>query len=206
VVVVVRHSIKIRTVAAIALTLQQPVCAAKFGPPPSKFDFGRLSIDKPALPPLAHTRFCLRYPAECEIRNLTVGTDELRLTPARWAELTSINSIINRSIVPGRTTHDALTQSWLLAPKSGGCNDYAVTKRHELLKRGWPSRALLLAEVITFWGEHHLVLVIRTDAGDLVADNLHSGIRSWSMPHYHWVRLQSPEDPKFWATVANTPI
>ena len=42
------------------------------------------------------------------------------------------------------------------------------------------SRALLLSEVATSWGEHHLILVVRTSAGDLVLDNLTSQIRPWT--------------------------
>ena len=64
------------------------------------------------------------------------------------------------------------------------CHDYAVTKRHELLTRGWPSRSLLLAEVVVPWGEHHLILVVRTSDGDLVLDNLNPGIKSWSRTPY----------------------
>ena len=45
------------------------------------------------------------------------------------------------------------------------------------MQLGWPSRALLLAEVVTRWGEHHLVLVVRTRTGDFVADNLYPGVR-----------------------------
>ena len=45
---------------------------------------------------------------------------------------------------------------------------------------GFPSRALLLAEVVTSWGEHHLVLVVRTKEGDFVADSLHPRVRPWA--------------------------
>jgi hypothetical protein len=65
----------------------------------------------------------------------------------------------------------------LIAPKTGNCNDYAVTKRHELLSRGWPSRALLLAEVIVPSGERHLVVVVRVKQGDFVIDNRNADIR-----------------------------
>ena len=52
-----------------------------------------------------------------------------------------------------------------------------MTKRHELMARGWPARSLLLAEVVTNWGEHHLVLVVRTRTADLVLDNLDADIK-----------------------------
>jgi predicted transglutaminase-like cysteine proteinase len=45
------------------------------------------------------------------------------------------------------------------------------------------------------------VLVVRTRAGDLVADNLNKDIRHWSMAGYQWMRIQSPAHPMFWATI-----
>jgi hypothetical protein len=92
----------------------------------------------------------------------------------------------------------------LISPASGDCNDYAVTKRHELIKRGWPGQSLLLAEVVTRWGEHHLVLVVRTEGADLVLDSLSPQIRAWSTTGYRWVRIQSPENPVYWASVTST--
>jgi predicted transglutaminase-like cysteine proteinase len=38
-------------------------------------------------------------------------------------------------------------------------------------------RNLLLSEVVTSWGEHHLVLVIRATGGDLVLDSLFAQVR-----------------------------
>jgi predicted transglutaminase-like cysteine proteinase len=91
-----------------------------------------------------------------------------------------------------------LAEEWLVSPKYGDCNDYAVTKRHELLALGWPSRTLLLSEVATSWGEHHLVLVVRTAGGDVVLDNLNANVYPVSKARYEWVRIQSPLNPKFW--------
>jgi hypothetical protein len=126
----------------------------------------------------------------------------LERTAARLQQLGEVNSDVNRAIQPERK----IGGRWLIAPQSGDCNDYAVTKRHELLERGWPSRALLLAEAVTRWGEHHLVLVIRTGIGDLIADNLSPHIRDWSITDYRWVRMQSPQDPGLWLTVAATQV
>src|SRR5262249_14849769 len=93
------------------------------------------------------------------------------------------------------------TEEWIISPRAGDCNDYAVTKRHELLARGWPSRALLLSEVVTTWGEHHLVVVVSAEKGDFVLDNLNNDVRPVTLAGYRWVRAQSPDNPKFWSTV-----
>jgi predicted transglutaminase-like cysteine proteinase len=95
---------------------------------------------------------------------------------------------------PGRET-------WRVARRAGNCHDYAVTKRHELIARGWPSHALIPAEVVTSWGEHHLVLVVRTRDSDLVLDNVSASVRPMAQIRYPWVRAQSPKNPNFWSTV-----
>ena len=90
----------------------------------------------------------------------------------------------------------------MIAPSHGDCNDYAVTRRHELIAKDWPMRNLLLSEVVTSWGEHHLVLVIRATGGDLVLDSLFAQVRDWSRTPYRWVRMQTPKDPDRWASIA----
>jgi predicted transglutaminase-like cysteine proteinase len=160
----------------------------------------RIAFDAPALPPLAHSRFCLQYPADCEVRR-TFRQRTISLTEARWTELMAVNRDVNRAIVPQRNLGGVLTEEWLLSPKAGDCNDYAVTKRHELLARGWPSRTLILAEVVIPRGEHHLVLVVRTAEGDVVLDNLTYDIRPVATSRYRWVRAQQQDNPKFWSTV-----
>jgi predicted transglutaminase-like cysteine proteinase len=187
----------------LAFVAQQVAEASYFGfQRAPKFNFTHLQLDVPALPPFAHTRFCLQYPSDCKVRGIAFRGGGVRLTLPRWLELVDINRGVNRAIVPERNLEGLAGERWLVSPKSGDCNDYAVTKRHELIKRGWPSRALLLAEVVTTWGEHHLVLVIRTKEGDFVADSLHPQVRQWSVTPYRWVRVQSPQNPMFWAATA----
>ena len=110
---------------------------------------------------------------------------------------------VNRAIIPERNMEGLAGEKWLIGPSRGDCNDYAVTKRSELLERGWPTRVLLLSEVVTPWGEHHLVLVVRTSAGDLVLDNLTSQIRPWAQAPYSWVRIQTPKNPNYWALLGS---
>ena len=124
------------------------------------------------------------------------------LTAERWDDLKEVNATVNREIAPELNELGLAGEKWLINPRSGECHDYAVSKRHELLDRGWPARALLLSEVVTHSGEHHLVLVVRTKNGDLVLDNLTPQIRPWSRAPYRWVRIQ-PTDTRLWATVSN---
>jgi len=167
----------------------------------------RLAFEEPALAPVAFTRFCLRYPEDCRARRMAFRRPApLKLSKQRLRDLIDVNQDVNASIVPQANEFGLLRERWQLFPDRGACYDYAVTKRHELLNRGWPSRALLLAEVATVWGEHHLVLVARTQQGDLVLDNLTDDIRFWARAPYRWIRIQLPHDPKIWATIRNHPL
>ncbi|WP_246571826.1 transglutaminase-like cysteine peptidase [Bradyrhizobium liaoningense] len=161
-----------------------------------------IPFDTPTLPPMAYTTFCLRYKEECRSGPQFRG-GLVRLTDDRWTLLKQINQTINRNIIPDRTEVAFGVESWLIHPGHGDCNDYAVTKRHELLIRGWPSGALLLSEVVTKWGKHHLILVVRTRSGDLVLDNLTPLIRPWTRVPYRWVRIQAPNDPRIWSTIGD---
>ena len=161
-----------------------------------------VALGRPVLGPLAYTHFCMRYPAECRALGSTTS-QPVSLVGTRAAELAGVNARVNRTIAPMRQVGDRSYDTWRLSPRAGDCNDYAVTKRHQLMGLGWPSRALLLSEVITPWGEHHLVLLVRTSAGDLVLDNLDKRIRRWDMLPYGWVRVQMPSEPMLWAVVTS---
>jgi predicted transglutaminase-like cysteine proteinase len=167
-----------------------------------KFQLDRIKFNTPALAPMAHTRFCMHYQADCEVQGVDFRRRNIALTEERWKELTTVDRQVNRDIRPQRKEGGLLTEEWLVAPPAGDCHDYAVTKRHELLARGWPSRSLLLSEVITASGEHHLVLIVRTKDADLVLDNLSANVRPISMTRYQWVRVESPSNPKYWSTVS----
>jgi predicted transglutaminase-like cysteine proteinase len=59
-----------------------------------------------------------------------------------------------------------------------------------------------LSEVATHWGEHHLILVVRTSAGDLVLE-LTPQFRPWTRAPYSWVRMQTPKNPNYWASLGS---
>jgi predicted transglutaminase-like cysteine proteinase len=166
----------------------------------------KLRFEEPALPPMAHTIFCMNYPADCSPHRIVFRGGGLHMDAERWQDLADVNFGVNHSIRPQANFGGLATERWVVAPTAGDCHDYAVTKRHQLLAMGWPSHALLLAEVVTTWGEHHLVLVVRTRQGDFVADNLSPDIRPLAKTAYVWVRVQTPENPAMWATVAKMAV
>ncbi|RXH10123.1 transglutaminase-like cysteine peptidase [Bradyrhizobium guangzhouense] len=164
----------------------------------------KIRFEEPAIAPMAFTMFCVRYSEECQPprHRIIFRGGSTRITKERMLELIKVNAEVNRSIAPSPNQRGLAGEEWVISPTRGDCNDYAVTKRHELLARGWPMRNLLLSEVVTSWGEHHLVLVVRARGGDLVLDNLNAQIRPWSKPNYRWVRIQTPQNPSYWASVA----
>lgn len=178
--------------------------AAPFRLPPIPGNgLAKISFGRPVLPPIGHTRFCLRYPGDCAVEDVDVQRQPMALTPGQWNVLNKVNNEVNRDIVPMVTAGNGATEEWIIAPAAGDCKDYAITKRHQLLALGWPSRALLLAEVVVATGEHHLVLVVRTNNVDLVLDNLNENIRPVAMTYrqYQWIRIETTDNPKLWAQV-----
>ncbi len=154
----------------------------------------------PTLAPFQHVRFCLRYPSDCKSDATESG--RIELTADNLELLNGVNHSVNTSIAPMSKDYGAnLQDGWTIAPTSGDCNDYAVTKRHELLQSGLPARALRLSVVKTASGIGHLVLVVATTKGDLVLDNLTETIRPWQNTDYHWLKIQSTTDARFWHEV-----
>ena len=143
----------------------------------------------------------MRYPDDCKPSSADLSRAPIQLTKAKWAELAKINRDVNRTIKPEENLGGVAAEEWLVAPRRGDCNDYAVTKRHELLERGWPSHSLLLTEVVIASGEHHLVVVVRTSEDDFVLDNLSPDVRPVSEIQYQLVRGQRTENPRFWSVV-----
>lgn len=161
--------------------------------------------DTPAMPslversytlaPMGFIRFCMSYASECS----GSAAEPVALTPDRLAQLQSVNLSVNRRIAP---KPDAPGQDiWSLNVTAGDCDDYAAQKRHELIALGWPQGALLFAAVTTPRGEPHLVIVVKTDRGDFILDNLRSQIVQTAESRYHWEKMQSARNPLYWVEV-----
>jgi predicted transglutaminase-like cysteine proteinase len=152
------------------------------------------------LAPFQHVRFCLRYPGDC--RSNQAEDERIDLTDEMSALLDRVNRSVNAAIAPIHKGYGRnLAEAWTIAPLAGDCNDYAVTKRHELLRSGLPAKALRLAAVKTSSGIGHLVLLAATTKGELVLDNLTEAIVPWQEADYQWKKIQSAEDARSWYEV-----
>jgi predicted transglutaminase-like cysteine proteinase len=193
----------------VAVGVQQSARAAFVGAPLGlRGAMQYIKFDQPTLAPMAFTIFCLKYKDECKPRpqHSVFRGGRLKLTAERMAQLQEVNQQVNSAIRPEPNLEGLRGEKWLLHPTSGDCNDYAVTKRHDLIAKGFPARSVLLGEVVVPWGEHHLVVVVRTSSGDLVLDNLTGHILPWSKKSYRWVRIQTPKNPTYWASLGDRDV
>jgi predicted transglutaminase-like cysteine proteinase len=151
-----------------------------------------------AFSPPAFKSFCIREPKLCHTSS---GKKVVELTAAREAELKAVNSIVNRQI---KERSDIQTSGkedfWELPSTQGDCEDFAILKKSELLRRGWPASALLLT-VARFGGEGHTVLTVRTSKGDKVLDNKSSTVRDWSNTPYQYFARQSQSAGGKWERI-----
>jgi len=158
--------------------------------PPNQF----ITTTTFTLAPFAFVRFCKDNSSNCDVGR---GDAEVTLTPTLRAELLRINSTVNRTIVPKNDDDDV----WAQDVTSGDCEDFALTKRHQLIKAGWPTRSLRIAVAKTRAGEGHAVLVVRTSEGDLVLDNRTSAVRAWNQTDLKWIKIQSGDNPRLWYAI-----
>lgn len=179
----------------IARTNPAPTIGERRGAP------SHLREDAPAMAPFGHVKFCLINPEHC--RETGAPGSPVRLTSELARELAYINGRVNTRIAPRPDRRGIADDDWTLDPRAGDCEDYALTKQAELIRHGWPPGALRLAIARLPDGEHHTVLIARTDKGDLVLDNLHAGIRDWQATPYRWLLLQSASSPRLWRRVAS---
>lgn len=142
--------------------------------------------------PLRHSSMfasAFQYPVEC--KSDLAGNEPIGQTDKNLELLNRVDRGVNAAIIPVNNGYNtSLEDGWTIAPAMGDCNDYAVTKRHELLQSGLPANALRLAMVKTGSGVGHLVLLVATTNGDLVLDNLTEAIVTWRNTDYHWLKIQ----------------
>jgi len=157
-----------------------------------------------AEPPHGFVSFCQENPAECA-PNSNVDMRPAA-TPQHLRELDEVNRRVNQEIKPEPDLeHYGVNEYWTLPMDGrGDCEDYALLKRHELMRLGWPSSALLITVVRDERGEGHAVLTAHTAEGDLILDNKVNEVRLWSSTPYQFLLRQSAANPRAWSSLAPT--
>lgn len=126
-----------------------------------------------------------------------------QLTKGDLKKVTLINKQVNRKTraVDDKTQYRQ-TEYWALPSARGGdCEDFALLKKHELIQAGIAPNRLLIATVLDRRRGGHAVLVVRTDTGDVVLDNLTNRILPWTKTSYTFLRMQDPKAPNRWIGV-----
>lgn len=146
----------------------------------------------PATPFVGWLWYCGENPKACAKED---PQDFVRVGKRLWAKVERINYNVNTSI-RGVKDEDqyGMPEYWTLPESgSGDCEDYALEKRRLLIKAGIPPGALRLAGVTIPNGDLHAVLVVRTDKGDRVLDNLRAKILPWEETGYRFLKLENTQ-------------
>jgi len=153
-----------------------------------------------AFAPPAFKSFCAGQASLCSTAG---GKKVVELTPARRAELARVNSMVNSHIAErSDISTSGKADVWGLPSKQGDCEDFAIMKKSELIKRGWPRSALLLT--VGWLGKQgHTVLTVRTSEGDLILDNRSSAIRNWSQTSLRYFARQSQSNGRKWERIGS---
>ena len=159
-----------------------------------------MRIFGPAQPPHGFVRFCEANQSECTSDH---GQESrFDASAERLKELDDINRTVNKDIAPATDLEVyGVNEYWTLPRTRGDCEDYALQKRHNLIKQGWPVSALLLTVVRDEKGEGHAVLTARTVQGDYILDNKIEDVRVWNKTPYQFVMRQSYLNPKVWVAL-----
>lgn len=142
-------------------------------------------------PPIGAEIFCIRYAQHCRADS----TEQVAFSEGLLQTLDRVNRNVNRSMryVPDRSVVD----DWRVGGSSGDCEDYALTKRAQLISKGVPAGALRVAATHTRRGEPHAVLIVKTDKGDYVLDNRVADVKTRASAGYR-ITMMASSDPRVW--------
>ncbi|MCB1446338.1 MAG: transglutaminase-like cysteine peptidase [Rhizobiaceae bacterium] len=157
-------------------------------------------------PPIGHYEFCKTNPGMCGSMS---DNGPLQLTEAKWKTLLKVNYTANTTIEP-MTDQEiyGVEERWVLPTTVGDCEDYVLLKQKMLVQRGFSPSDLLIAVVLQPNGDGHAVLVVRTDRGDFVLDNMRNKVLLWSDTEYTYLKRQSTRNAGQWVKIRDdrTPV
>lgn len=88
---------------------------------------------------------------------------------------------------------------WALPTSRGGdCEDFSLLKMKTLIEAGFDSSRLVIATVLTKKMEAHAVLILRTDSGNYVLDNLTDSVVKMEDSGYRFLRMQNYKNKNTW--------
>lgn len=159
-------------------------------------------LSGPTTIPYSAETMCERLPDYCAAREVVPA---VVLTPELWEQLQLVNNYYNATIKPMTNMQQYGVIDYWAFPDSGygDCKGYQLGKQRELERLGWPASDLLMTVVLDTEGKGHAVLIVRTDRGDLVLDNLDGLIHVWSETPYHYIKRQSQTEAGKWVAISD---
>lgn len=139
--------------------------------------------------PAGYQIFCIRNKSECR----GGGASSVAYTSSTAALLRRVNDTVNSSI----RYRSERRGTWSVGGSTGDCEDFALTKRSRLIRAGLPAGALRMATARTRKGELHAVLIVKTDRGDFVLDNIRKKIVTRNQSGYRYLKVAT-SNPGVW--------
>lgn len=175
------------------------ICIAALGPCPTvalATEKAHVPVRDEAAPPSGALTLCDTYDWACAPGGTAMSREHIDLAHHVSRSVNRRVREISDHAQYGRAEHWALPTA-----RGGDCEDFALLKKRELIARGLPANRLLIASVFDKRRNSHAVLVLRTDTGDLILDNLTDRVVGWRETGYTFVRMQNPSDPRRWVAV-----
>lgn len=185
--------------AVVPLMIAGVLAAANTVSPDARAETVSMKIGGLTSQPIGHYEFCKRNPDECAIR--TQAQPE-RLSEEFRARLAALTSTVNKAVKPVSDKDlYGKDEFWTYPDKAGDCEEYVLEKRRILMQEGISPSNLLITVVRKPDREGHAVLTVRTDAGDLVLDNLNDAVKLWYDTSYSYIKRQAAYDTGRWVSI-----
>ncbi|MFY0690789.1 MAG: transglutaminase-like cysteine peptidase [Paracoccaceae bacterium] len=149
--------------------------------------------------PLGAGNICQKYEWACA----TSKRGSKALTDHQLKVAQRINRAVNRRVTQITDQSQYREEEvWALPTRRGGdCEDFVLLKKRLLMSSGIAPERLLIATALDRRRNSHAVLILRTDEGDYVLDNLNNRMLHWKETGYIFLRLQNSDAPHSWSGV-----
>lgn len=192
------RSIIRKTMPNVALALVASIASGTYANASDQRGYNFLPSTISIAAPSGARNICTTYKWAC-----AVSSKSGRMTRQNLELVRRVNRGVNsqnREISDSAQYRQA--ELWALPTIRGGdCEDFALLKKRELIRLGIDPKRLLLATVLDRGRKSHAVLVLRSDDGDYVLDNLTNSILDWRNTRYTFLRMQNPDAPSSWVGV-----
>lgn len=149
--------------------------------------------------PFGHYEYCKRGGRHCGSQSAVAPA---KMSESRWAKVRLINTAVNKQIKPVLDINSrGVNEYWEIPKTQGDCEDFALLKRSRMMAAGFKGSQLPLTKVRLPNGQAHIVLVVRTNQGDYMLDNLSNRVQPVSKVRYRFLSMQASNNANNWLTI-----